>query len=78
MSVIWRGYQHFTQGFARKQLTSYSIELTAEKAAKLWAKLKEWTGSQQDFYFKYVNPFRIRGELTEPRKRVNIKTARER
>jgi hypothetical protein len=36
----------------------YSIELTEGRFNRLWESFQEWTGSQEDFYFKFVNPLR--------------------
>lgn len=70
---VWRGYQHTAAGVARFQEISHSIELTEEKFNELYAAFKEWKGSQKDFYFKYVNPFKLR-ELPKFNPRAVIKT----
>ena len=36
----------------------YSIILTGRKFNELWEEFQKWTGSQEDFYFKFVNPLR--------------------
>ena len=74
--VVWRGYEHAATGIARMQLVRYSIELSEEKFNELYATLKEWKGSQKDFYFKYVNPFKLCELPKDPTlpKIVHIKT----
>ena len=77
--MIWRGYEHPAAGLARFQLIIYSIELTAEKAAELWERFKQWEGSQKDFYFRFVNPFKLCAWPKDPTAtiRTPIKTARK-
>lgn len=72
--MIWRGYTHLATGIARHQLISYSIEITAKEAAMLWERLKQWKGSQEDFYFKYVNPAQLCKKIKYPKKPIHIKT----
>ena len=67
MSVTWRGYSHLPAGVARHIEITYHIELSEERAAELWKELKNWTGSQKEFYFKFVNKT---GLCEMPRKRV--------
>lgn len=36
----------------------YSIELTAKRFYELWNRFQEWTGREEEFYFKFVNPLK--------------------
>jgi hypothetical protein len=52
--VEWVGYAHRERGINM----IYSVELDDYEFQKLWEKFKE-AGSQEDFYFNYVNPTKL-------------------
>ena len=56
--IIWKGY------LDEIRREKYEIEIPEEKFDELWEKFKQWEGSQEEFYFIFVNPFK----LLEPRK----------
>jgi len=60
--IFWKGYEFVTA--SRKKI--YSVCLTSEKAGRLFEGLKEWTGSQRDFYFEYVNPLKLCEDALKP------------
>ncbi len=51
--IIWKGFRFFKSGMQR----IYTVKLSDKKFQILWQRFKNWKGSQQDFYFKFVNPF---------------------
>lgn len=55
--VIWKGYPN-------KDRKRYKVTLSKEKFEELWKKFKKRKYSQEDFYFRFVNPFK----LVEPKK----------
>lgn len=56
--IIWKGY------ISEIRREKYEVEIPGEKFDELWEKFKQWKGSQEEFYFIFVNPFK----LLEPRK----------
>lgn len=53
--VEWVGYAHRERGVNM----IYSVELDDFEFNRLWDKFKSWKGSQEDFYFRHVNPMKI-------------------
>lgn len=48
-TIKWKGF-------------GYSVNLSRDKANELWEKFKAWTGSQKEFYFKFVNKAQLKGK----------------
>lgn len=63
--IVWKGYEFITSSGKKV----YSVSLTIEKAERLFEGLKAWTGSQRDFYFRYVNPLKL-CDIVDARKEV--------
>ncbi len=58
--VEWNGYENQRNG-RDKQI--YSIKLTKSKFDLLWKELRKFKGSQEEFYFKHINPMAIKKEI---------------
>lgn len=51
--ITWGGY------FPNRYYKTYSVKIPESKFLKLWEKFKNFDGSHEDFYFKYVNREKI-------------------
>jgi len=51
-TVCWKGYE-FSQP---KRI--YSVDIPISKFEPLWERFMNWKGSQEDFYFRFVNPYK--------------------
>ena len=63
--IVWKGYGFITSSGKKVQ----SVSLTPKKAEQLFEGLKEFDGSQRDFYFRYVNPYKLCEDL-DPRAEI--------
>ena len=52
-NFTWRGYEE--KDPLSRITRKYHMEISEEKFNELWQKFKTWKGSQEDFYFKFVN-----------------------
>ena len=64
-NFTWRGYEE--KDNVGKIIRKYHIEISEERFNELWQKFKTWKGSQRDFYFKFVNIYKIK-EVKEVKK----------
>jgi REP element-mobilizing transposase RayT len=64
-TIEWTGYSFMDHNTKK----TYSITLSEEKAEDLWRRFREQKGSQQDFYFRFVNPLLLMKEIKSKKER---------
>ncbi len=61
MEIRWEAYEFVKNGLK----FVYSMPMSEEKLNNLWNEFKKWEGSQEEFYFQYVNPMKFARCLRE-------------